>query len=309
MEGLVVVREDTLTAERAEIVDTPDKLRLALHPQRIEILKALGKKPMYVADLIKRTGVSEQKTYYHLGKLVETGLLDIVETRQVRGALAKKYAPKALNLCLLLDRKRTPASELLGLSSASPEKSIFSDLAAQDPSNIKIVVGTPDPHGPYKARSRDGHYGIELAFHMGNIMPMPPTFSVVQDVDQASSKGNLIIVGGPVTNLVYARFNPHFKVKFTKMRPFEIFSELSGKSYADDNIGCICRIPHPEEPGRSVIAFAGISLEGTRAAVLALTRHQKQVLGDFKGQEEWYRVVEGFDLDGDGKIDSVEVLE
>jgi len=32
-------------------------------------------------------------------------------------------------------------------------------------------------------------------------------------------------------------------------------------------------------------------------------------LASYTGQKEFYAVVQGFDLDGDGKIDSVEVLE
>jgi len=48
---------------------------------------------------------------------------------------------------------------------------------------------------------------------------------------------------------------------------------------------------------------------GTKACVLALARFWKQTLKNFKGENDFAAVIQGFDLDGDGKVDSIEVIE
>jgi Ca2+-binding EF-hand superfamily protein len=48
---------------------------------------------------------------------------------------------------------------------------------------------------------------------------------------------------------------------------------------------------------------------GTKACVLALTNFWEKTLKNYKGNEAFAKVVQGFDLDGDGKVDSIEVLE
>ena len=43
--------------------------------------------------------------------------------------------------------------------------------------------------------------------------------------------------------------------------------------------------------------------------VLALTNFWSRTLKNYKGNETFAKVIQGFDLDGDGKVDSIEVLE
>jgi len=43
--------------------------------------------------------------------------------------------------------------------------------------------------------------------------------------------------------------------------------------------------------------------------VLALTRFYRDSLRKFSNEETFGTVIQGFDLDGDGKVDSIEVLE
>jgi hypothetical protein len=60
---------------------------------------------------------------------------------------------------------------------------------------------------------------------------------------------------------------------------------------------------------KRVIILAGNKGVGTKACVLALTNYWQKTLRDYEGVEPFARVVQGFDLDGDGKVDSIEVLE
>jgi hypothetical protein len=116
----------------------------------------------------------------------------------------------------------------------------------------------------------------------------------------------MIIVGGPVTNLAMAKVNDSLPAKFSDKKPWGIIGK---QTYTDDNIGLIARIPNPASAGHSLLLIAGIRYGGTKAAVLALTRFHKLALSRFTGQKEFCCIVQGFDLDGDGKVDSVELLE
>jgi len=58
-----------------------------------------------------------------------------------------------------------------------------------------------------------------------------------------------------------------------------------------------------------VIVLAGNKAVGTKSCVLALARFGEETLKNFDGEEGFATVVQGFDLDGDGKVDSIEVLE
>jgi hypothetical protein len=45
------------------------------------------------------------------------------------------------------------------------------------------VVGSPDPHGPERARSRDGYYGIDLGLFLGTFLYYVSDFSVKLDTE------------------------------------------------------------------------------------------------------------------------------
>jgi hypothetical protein len=126
------------------------------------------------------------------------------------------------------------------------------------------------------------------------------------DVDLKNEKANFILVGGPVTNLVMAKVNDFLPAKFSDSKPWGI---VSNDEYTDDSIGLIAKVPNPYNPDYRIIALAGIRYSGTKAAVIALTRFTDKVLAKFNDQKEFFCIVQGFDLDGDGSIDSVEILE
>jgi len=42
---------------------------------------------------------------------------------------------------------------------------------------------------------------------------------------------------------------------------------------------------------------------------MGLTRFSEMIMEKFSGQKSFAALVDGFDMDGDGKIDSVEIME
>jgi hypothetical protein len=72
----------------------------------------------------------------------------------------------------------------------------------------------------------------------------------------------------------------------------------------------VAKIANPWDKTKRVIVLAGNKAVGTKACVLALTNFWEKTLKNYKGDEmSFAKVIQGFDLDGDGKVDSIEVLE
>lgn len=305
-----IVREidGKLYYDNALVLKSPSSLRLIEHEIRIKILKLLSREPMYPAQLARRLRLHEQKVYYHIKQLMKAGVLELTEKKNIRGTTAKKFRPKEMNFAVSLTFRGKSIGGLYRENRDSMLDSFLRPFIENDRLNANIVVGSPDPHGPFKARARDGHYAIDLALFLGHLCSLPRRFSTMLDVDVdlRKSEGNIILVGGPVTNLSMARVNDFLPVKFSEKKPWGIAGR---QSYTDDNIGLIAKIPHPYSKNHGILVFAGIRFSGTKAAVLALTRFSKLILSHYSGQKEFHAVVQGFDLDGDGKVDSVELLE
>jgi len=304
---LVKEKDGKLYYSPGIILDNPESISLVNHNIRIRILESLSKKPMYPAELAKEMKLHEQKIYYHIKQLVNAGILEIVEKKEIRGTIAKKFAPKSMNFAVSLSKEWAALDQLVKEKDSSVTN-FFDPFIKDSVLNADIVVGSPDPHGPLKARARDGHYAIELALFLGSLCTAEDSFSVKLDVDvDLKTSGNLIVVGGPVTNLICQKVNDFLPAKFSDKKPWGISS--NGNNYTEDTAGLIARIPNPYNPDAKIIMIAGIRYIGTKAAVMALTKSTKKIIEDFHAQKEFFKIIQGFDMDGDGKIDSVEVLE
>jgi DNA-binding transcriptional ArsR family regulator len=304
---IVKEKEGKLIYSNALILENAESLNLINHEIRIRILELLNKKPMYPAELAKELKMHEQKVYYHIKQLTNSGILEIAEKKEIRGTTAKKFRPKQMNFAVTLSKEWTEIDELLKEKDYRIMR-FFEPFIQNNKLNAAIVVGSPDPHGPFKARARDGHYAIDLAIFLGSLCSVGDEFSVKLDVDvDLKTSKNLIVVGGPVTNLVCQKINDFLPSKFSDKKPWGIVTE-SG-AYTEETAGFIARVPNPYNQDYKVLVIAGIRYLGTKAAVMALTKFSKLILDKFKNEKEFYCVVQGFDMDGDGKIDNVEVLE
>jgi hypothetical protein len=182
----------------------------------------------------------------------------------------------------------------------------------------KIVVGSPTPHGPFKTSARDGHYASHLTFFLGQFAKMPEEFAIKLDVDvkaEKEEKNNLILVGGPGTNLLMQELNEYLPIRFN-MQPSEqgflfggLVSRKTSNVYTADAVGLIAKIVNPWDNTKRIIVLAGNKAVGTKACVLSLTNFWKKTLKGYNGEDTFAKVIQGFDLDGDGKVDSIEVLE
>jgi DNA-binding transcriptional ArsR family regulator len=301
------------------IFDDPERLRAFLSDLSWKILKILGEKEMYPMEIARRLRVHEQKVYYHIRKLAKAGVVKVVREEEKKGATAKYYKASfpAFGVELPFGYQKIKT-----VSSPIPDERIrkfLSPFLWKDGGfDGKIVVGSPDPHGPFKARARDGHYASYLALFLGQFVELPEDFVIKLDVDVKAEKeeeNNMILVGGPGTNLITQEVNKFLPIRFNMM-PSEhgfllggLISEKTGNTYTADTVGIIARIINPWNNEKRIIVLAGNKAVGTKACVLALTRFYKDLLRKFSDEETFATVIQGFDLDGDGKVDSIEVLE
>jgi len=79
--------------------------------------------------------------------------------------------------------------------------------------------------------------------------------------------------------------------------------------YTADESGVVAKIMNPWDNTKRIVILAGNKAVGTKACVLALTNSWKKTLEKYKGEETFAVAIHGFDLDGDGKVDSIEVNE
>lgn len=85
---------------------------LLLHPIRLRIVQTLVGAPMTPLQLKERLGDVPQATLYrHLNLLAESGLLEVVDERPVRGTVERTYAVATAKVALTGDQ----------LESATPE--------------------------------------------------------------------------------------------------------------------------------------------------------------------------------------------
>ena len=301
------------------IIEDPEKLKMILNRLTWNILVMLSEKEMYPLEIARKLGVHEQKVYYHVRKLAKAGVIKIVREEEKKGATAKYY--KAVSSAFGIELPQGYRTvQRLSLPSVSQQiQKFFKEFITEDGAfEGKIVVGSPTPHGPFKTSARDGHYASYLTFFLGQFAKTPEEFAIKLDVDvkaEKEEKNNLILVGGPGTNLLAQEANEYLPIRFN-MQPSEqgflfggLVSRKTSHVYTADTVGLIAKIVNPWDNSKRIVVLAGNKAVGTKACVLALANFWKKTLKDYKGEDTFATVIQGFDLDGDGKVDSIEVLE
>lgn len=77
------------------MVITEKQETLLMNATRIRILRALAHTSLTAKQVADKLGGSKGNVHYHVQRLLDGGLLDLVETREVAGILEKYYRAKA----------------------------------------------------------------------------------------------------------------------------------------------------------------------------------------------------------------------
>lgn len=273
------------------------QIKAGTSPLAQDILHLLSAQPSYSHEIAKQLGVHEQKVYYHMRRLEESGLIEEESRYTIQGGSAKYYRLAAPSFALLL-KELEPATQI----SMIPEQhaAFLHPFIVDGKQDFQIIVGSAEAHGPSMTRAKDGSYAIDLALFLGSYCDRPKPVMKL-DTELRDWKQNLVIIGGPIVNMAAAKVNPHLPVKFLEDGK-TIYSEKTGKKYDKDEIGIIVKAPNPLAKGKHVLFIAGRRQAGTKAAILAFVNHFNEILGTS-------RVVEGRDEDSDGVVDEVVFCE
>ena len=309
---------NTQRVKEISIMQNSQKLRMILGGLSWEILTMLNKKEMYPLEIARQLGVHEQNVYYHIRKLAKAGAITVKKEEKMKGATAKYYKTVSPAFGIELPKGYQTVQRISLLSMDEKIQKFFQNFV--DEKGIlegKIVVGSPTPHGPFKTSARDGHYAAYLTLFIGQFAKMPRDFAIKLDVDvkaEKEEKNNLILVGGPGTNLLTQEINEYLPIRFNMESSDHGFflgglsSKKTSRIYTADAVGLIAKIVNPWDKNHRIVVLAGNKAVGTKACVIALTHFWKKTLQEYH-EDTFATVIQGFDLDGDGKVDSIEVME
>ncbi|MEM7816235.1 MAG: S-layer protein [Candidatus Aenigmatarchaeota archaeon] len=290
------------------ILKNPELLKNLASNLGWKVMQELAE-PSCPMDIAKRLGVHEQKVYYYIRKFREAKLIREVKRERRHGTTAVFY--QARNYAFGFRMERIPEGEVLNIS--SPKRSrLIEPFVSQGRLNSKIIVGSPDPHGPWKARASDSCCTIDLALFLGAFTDgnYSPNYKLDTEVRERDLRGNLILIGGPTANMITNRINKKLPVYLDMRNDVKIVSKLSKKSYSEDENGLVVSVQNPWDKKSKILVIAGKRFQGTRAAIIALiTKPERVFAGNRYDKNVTARVVRGYDMDGDGIIDSAEILE
>lgn len=294
---------DGKKAYESEELDS-DSIKALQDETRLEIMKILGRKNSYPADVAKKLNISSQKAYYHFNVLEQQGLIEESHEERRSGGVATFYKPKTEAVSLKIGGSELEISSL----EDKEIKDILDPVISHGELEGSIVVGSPREHGPDQVRALDGHLSAEIALKIGSYADTEHVIKLDTQIQNTQSfNQNMIILGGILTNTVTKKFNEEFLASFEGENfPYRKI-KTPENSYADSKIGVVQKTPNPLDNDKFLILVAGVRNSGTRASVEAF-KDLEQIIESEK-PEKFYIIVEGKDMDGDGKIDSYEVLE
>jgi DNA-binding transcriptional ArsR family regulator len=298
-------------AKRVLVADRPDGFRPASGKVGQRILALLASGPKYPAEMARSLNTHHQTVYYHIGRLEKAGLITRVKSQHIRGGEANLFALASDGYAVEFPVKGEPVPTLKSSGRSKALGRFFKEFFREGEFDGWIVVGSPMQHGEAGTQARDGHYAVQLGFALGQFVTLPTRFPVKLDVDLRAEKllaSNLVVVGGPRTNVVAEELNSHLKLRFSQAGFWSSIIDDEGKTFGSE-LDCIVeKVQNPWDPAKTCILAAGLTGVGTKAAIIGVCNFAEVLFRRYTSGD-YAALLRGVDKDGDGKVDSVEVLK
>ncbi len=298
-------------AKRVLVSDKPDGFMPASGKVGQKVLALLSSGPEYPAEMARTLNIHHQTIYYHIGRLEKAGLISRVRSEHIRGGEANLFALASDGYAVEFPVRGEPMPTLRSSSRSKALGRFFKEFFEKGEFEGWVVVGSPLQHGEAGTQARDGHYAVQLGFALGQFVNLPSRFPVKLDVDLRAEKllaSNLIVVGGPRTNVIAEELNPHLKIRFSQSGFWGSVVDETGKSYASE-LDCIVeKARNPWDPQKTCVIVAGLTGAGTKAAIIGICNFAEVLFQKYRSGD-YAALLRGVDRDGDGKVDSVDVLK
>ncbi len=311
MKYLLEESEEGHKAFTTMMIENPKLFSILSNDLALKIIKELGKSPACAFDIARKLKVHEQKVYYHMRNLEKSGIIKLIKIEERVGASAKIYQPSSS----MVSFKLFDGEPINDIKTKITQLKFLKPFIENGKLNSLIIVGSPDPHGKYKSPASDGYCAINLGAYLGQFITEfnEPLYKLDTQIKEVDLEQNLILIGGPKANMITDKVNKELPIYFdysSESLDWNIVSTTSKNVYKDKYIGFVARINNPFNKDKEILVLAGKGFTGSRAAVLALTKHMKQVSkGNLVNPEIIAKVVRGIDVDSDMLVDDVEFLE
>ena len=297
-------------AKRVLVADRPDGFRPASGKLGQRILVLLSSGPKYPAEMARSLGAHHQTVYYHIGRLEKAGLISRVRREHIRGGEANLFTLASDGYAVEFPVKGEPFPTLKSSGRSKALGRFFREFVKDGELDGWVVVGSPIQHGSAGTQARDGHYAVQLGFALGQFVNLPTKFPVKLDVDLRAERlfpSNMIIVGGPRNNVLAEELNPRLPFRFSQGGWGSIVDN-EGKSFGSE-LDCIVeKVRNPWDPSKTCVIAAGLTGAGTKAAIIGVCNFAEDLFKGYVGGD-FAALLRGADRDGDGKVDSVDVLK
>ena len=290
-----------------KIIKEVEDLKGIANETALGALKILAKKPASSDELAKLLKVPQKKMPLVIKALEKAGLIGIQNTTPKRGNIFKSAA-NSFSYEVTDANVKVPLKEQRITDTGTGD--FFHKFIRDGKFEGLICVGSTDPHGEYKSISKDTHYAMYLTMFLGQFCSLPKNFPIVLDTDIISKnlfKNNLILIGGPVTNLITRDINSYLPIKFEKEEGWGL-KDKDGV-HTRDYEGVIEKIRNPFDKTKDIILLSGIRNIGTFSSILAATRFSNITFKGYSNELTWSVLIRGYDIDGDGEIDSIEIAK
>ena len=297
-------------AKRVLVADRPDGFRPASGKLGQRILVLLSSGPKYPAEMARSLGAHHQTVYYHIGRLEKAGLISRVRREHIRGGEANLFTLASDGYAVEFPVKGEPFPTLKSSGRSKALGRFFREFVKDGELDGWVVVGSPIQHGSAGTQARDRHYAVQLGFALGQFVNLPTKFPVKLDVDLRAERlfpSNMIIVGGPRNNVLAEELNPRLPFRFSQGGWGSIVDN-EGKSFGSE-LDCIVeKVRNPWDPSKTCVIAAGLTGAGTKAAIIGVCNFAEDLFKGYVGGD-FAALLRGADRDGDGKVDSVDVLK
>jgi DNA-binding PadR family transcriptional regulator len=300
-----------LMAKRVLVSEKPDAFRPASGRVSQRILTLLTAGPRYPAEIARALKTHHQTIYYHIGRLEKAGLVARISKESIRGGEANLFALTSDGYAVEFQVRGEPLPTLQASTRSRSLGRFFKEFFRDGELDGWIVVGSPLPHGATGTQARDGHYAVQLGFALGQFVTLPGRFPVKLDVDVKAEnlKGsNLIVVGGPRTNVISEELNQYLPLRFKQGGFWGSIVDDQGRFYNSELDCIVAKIENPWGAGKTCVIAAGLTGAGTKAAIIGICNFADLIFERYDSGG-YTCLLRGTDRDGDGKVDSVELLK
>ena len=288
-----------------KIVEDINTVKQISDEKAISIMKKLSKKQYKMAALSRELKIDSKVLSSYISRLENAGLIEVSLQKNDK-ILKANYNSFSYEI----NQNRIKFDPKLKSKENQYTLNFFSKFINNGKFNGYICVGASDPHGEYKAVAKDSYYTAYLGMFLGQFIDLPSLMPVILDTDVIAKnlfKNNLIIIGGPVTNLVTRDINNFLPIKFIKEEGWGL-KDRTG-IHIRDYEGTIEKIRNPFDKEKEIILIAGVRNVGTLSSMLASTRFANLTFKGYTNECPWSTMVRGYDIDGDGQIDSIETVK